>query len=191
MPILAIFIGAWLRIRFFLHLRRKPFFIVYMRVPPDNLESYTVLNSEVEHETGKIPVIKIKGGRYHLISDYFFRSGIDPAIEFKMGNPNPIMRFPRNQKDIDNSGFTAEELRDAFDTKMFQDLLRYNFTNLDYMLMILLCVSIMLNVIILFLLFDASNALTAISKDLNKLIPTSSSTGSSSIIGYFLSLIRS
>lgn len=184
MPLLAIYAGCWLRVRFCLHVFRKGFFVVFMYSVPDTVKTLVVLNKEMKRDEA-IPYITIKKAKYYLKTEAFFRNGIDPAIAYKEGESNPITIFKTDTNKVP-IGFTAEEIRDAFDTKVFQALLRYQFTNLDYAILGILCISTLLSGIGLTYDLTMSNELQQILTALKALLPQPATHTATGIIDYLI-----
>ncbi len=171
-PILTIIIfGRMARVPFVLHLLRTKFFYVYVWEPPNNRSRYTVLSKEVQ-KRGGMAQFEIRKDWYTVNEELIFRTGPEPSLEYIQGKPNPIPINPLLKRSKGDQDYTSDELRDAWNTKVFQDFLRYQNTARDFIIIVCLVITMMLAGLNLYVGFTTNGAISQIAKFLSSLFPT-------------------
>lgn len=171
-PIITILIfGRMARIPFVLHILRTKFFYAYIWEPPNARGRYTILSKEIEKKGG-MSQFEIGKHWYTVNEDLIFRTGAEPSLEYIEGRPNPININPLLKRSKSENDYTSDELRDAWNTKVFQDFLRYQNTARDFIIIVMLMVVAVMGALNLYVGFTTNGAIANIAKFLSSLFPT-------------------
>jgi hypothetical protein len=129
---------------------------------------------------GKLVLFKYKDGKYEIREDrVFWRKG-KPSCLYRLGNPIPvdvmgvnepeIAVFDEEHKTMVKVRLSAQELRDAIESKVVHDLNKFTFSHMELIMIIVALISIVINVVVLYQIFQVNSEYSTLIKELNNLL---------------------
>jgi hypothetical protein len=182
MPILVIVMGYKARWPIILHALRKRFFHAFV-IEPGNFAKYVLLAKDIHNDKGEIPYVKLgrkhQEGSYFLKDEAFFRHGVDPAIMWKQGNPDPI-DISTAADGLQLVSYSSGETRASWNSRTAQELLRTQMNSYEMVILALLMVSVVGIFVAAIYSFEVSQGLATLNHNLCLLVKSTNPTTSCS-----------
>lgn len=148
-----------------LKIRRIPFFIAEFMTDTRDRYTKVILNKETK-QLGKHFFFTVKGSKYMTSPKAMFRSYGVTRIQYQEGDPIPRMPF---STDID-SEIGASELEEAIKSKVVHDLLKFTFSRLEIVYLIVAIAGIGINIVVLYFAYTTAQEYSGLIQQLNGIL---------------------
>ena len=148
---------------------------------------------------GNIILFDAPGGRYKVMDDRIFLRDKIPTSMYKFGNPLPINVYDNPEPEIviwdeDNKTFmrnkmSAQELKEATDSKVVSDLNKFTYSKMEVIMIIIGVIAIIFNVVVLYEVIQVNSEFGTLINELNQILANLPKTTSSAPVAFFKVLL--
>lgn len=129
---------------------------------------------------GKIILFNASGGWYRIMDDRIFLRDNIPTSIYKFGNPIPInvyetpdaeiAVYDEDMKSMVKVRMSAQELRDAIESKVVHDLNKFTFSRMEIIMVIAAAVGIIINIIVVYEIVQVNSEFGTLINQLNQIL---------------------
>lgn len=159
-----IYLGTQRKIPIILKIRHIQFFKAEFFTETRSRRSVIILLSECK-KLGHFYQFHISSGKYLVNPRAMFQSHGNPTIQYDEGNSIPIIIFRSESEHID-----SQELDEVANNKIVHDLLKFTFTRLELLYLIIAIVGIGINIAVLYMSYLTQQDFSSLVNQLNGIL---------------------
>lgn len=136
---------------------------------------------------GSVILFDAPGGRYKVMDERVFLRESIPTSLYKFGNPIPLNIYDHPDPDIvvwdeDGKAFvknrmSAQELKEATDSKVVSDLNKAVFSRIELVMVVIGVLGIIVNIIVLYEIVNVASQYGTLVNELNQILKSLPTTG--------------
>jgi hypothetical protein len=131
-------------------------------------------------QKGKVILFKYKGGFYKVMEDYLIWISKIPTSIYRFGNPQPInirqrpdteiAVYDEEKKTMVKVKISAQELKEAIESKVVSDLNKFTFNRMEIITIIVMFVAIIFQVFVVYETFTIQSEIGTLINQLNQIL---------------------